>query len=1055
MGKAWRRWRRRIGVGVALLLALAGAGFLALPHVVEALVDRAAREAGFPAASVSGVRPVAFGIAIARLDLAPTDETDDRTALRLEEIVVDLALESIWQGRAEAIRIGSVVVEAAMQGASIAIPGRSATEPATGEKARDADGADAIGPQALPFERLEIERARFVLKRPEGTTRLLVEQLRARRSDGDLSAAATYHLAPPSATLSGTVDVVWQDPEAPLIAKLTVEEGAARGTDWLVEALSGKGRLLWSSDGTPEASFSLEANRTRLYGVPLGALALAGEWQGDRGALRLKSRADDDAVALRLQVEVAAGEQGQEGSGAVQIEGSGRFQIEDLGVIAGTEASGHASLELDLEGAWPAPDRDARGERVVASGRFRLQGGELALPGIAREGRLSIEGTIDATPRRVELAATAPWTARATPVEDALPAAAVAFEGERLELTFEPDGPLVVSGGTSGSGTHELRLVGRLRAESTNGAALSFVARETLLAQGPAGRVTAEIGSLSLSAEAIPLAGLALGVQAYQGRLRFESGRARLVGQGRLLFEGGASGVVLDGGRLDWSGAVVADATQLELRPDRCLALEVSAARRAGLRIEDARLACIETHDDGPLLSYRFEDALLALGLAVRSTPLSLAIFEKQGSVAEVQGEWPESELSLQLRGGVLSTGKAQTQGGRVHVSPMGLELIDFEGDATLARGASSEAKLEVRKVLSTRAPPLWTPLQLDVDASQTARADPLRFEAILSDALGTFILEISGEQREAGVGEAAWTLHPVRFIPDATEIADLSPWMAIWVRELTGRVAFEGSTQWGAAGLQSQGLLSLDDLALSLNETSISGLDSQIDLASLWPLRTAGRQRIEIALIDAGVPLTDGEILFQLQPGPALVVHELRFQMVGGQIMAEPFRVGLSAPLPLRVALRAQQVELSQIFEVSGIGGLRGQGRLSGEIPLVLSPEGLRLEGGRLDTRGDGQLRYTPEEMPAFLRGDGLRRRMLREALQDYRYETLALSVSGEIAGEQKVRLTARGRNPSFLDGHPVELDVSIDGPLASVLRNMARPYRARGVSKPSGEEQ
>lgn len=1094
MGNDSRRWQRRLSIVAVLLLALLVAWAVAihvvLPRAIETIVDRSARKAGFPAVRVSGVRLDGFGIAVQRVDLAPEqqDEQDEESVLRLEEIVVELGLDSAWRGRAEAIRIGSVVLETDIQGTSIAIPGHRPPEPAAGaEEDRPMESADVIDPESLPLDRLEVERARFVLKpsvgdeRPAGEATALVEGLRAGLSDGAMTASAEYQLALPSAAVSGTVDVVWSGGDSRSAATLQVEEGAAEARGWVVEALSGEARLLWSGEAPPEASFSLDAARTRLRGVSLGALALAGRWREERGALRLESRSDGP-IALSLELEAESGERRQgssgdaqsDGSSRVRIDGSGRVRIADLAVVAGAKASGHASLELGFEGAWPATDRDGA---AGASGRFRLLGTELAWEGRARAGRISVEGQIDATPSRIEIVATAPWTARATPVEGALPSVAAAFEGEALDLSFEPERAVLESRSGGGSGiegenendtevvhenereTYEGRLTGRLAAESANGARLVLTMREAWISQGAsrkaAGRATAEIGSLSLSAQAIPLADFVLGAQAYHGQLQYENGRTRLVGQGRLLFEGGASGFALAGGSIDWSGAVVGDAARIELRPDRCLVLEIGAAHRAGLRIEGARWPCIESRNGAPLLAYHLEETLLELGLSAPSSPLSLEIFREAEVVADVQGTWPESELDLRLRGGTPQAGEARMTGGRAQISPGGLELAGIEATATIEKAALREARLGVREILSTRAPPLWAPLRLDFDAGQPAAAEPIRFRATLSDALGTFILEASGEQREGGRGQADWKLHPVRFIPEATEIGDLSPWLAIWLRDLTGGVGFEGSTRWSAAGLRSEGSLRLNDLALSLSQVSISGLDGQVELMSLWPPRTAGRQKIEIASIDAGVPLTAGELFFQLQPGPALLVHELRFQMAGGQLMADPFRVDASDPAPLRVELRARDVALSQLIEISGIEGLRGQGRLSGEIPLVLSPEGLRLAGGRLDTRGDGQLRYTPEELPAFLKGDELRRRMLREALENYRYETLALAVSGEIGDEQKIRLTARGRNPSFLDGHPVELDVSMQGPLVSVLRSMIRPYHAGGDSKSANPDQ
>src|SRR5690606_34188686 len=99
----------------------------------------------------------------------------------------------------------------------------------------------------------------------------------------------------------------------------------------------------------------------------------------------------------------------------------------------------------------------------------------------------------------------------------------------------------------------------------------------------------------------------------------------------------------------------------------------------------------------------------------------------------------------------------------------------------------------------------------------------------------------------------------------------------------------------------------------------------------------------------------------------------------------------------------------------------------------------GLQLDEGVLAAETDGVLRYTPDDLPAFLRGDDVRSRMLREALTNFQYDELSLSIAGESGdgGEQRLTLSAKGANPDFLEGHPIELNFNFRGPLLGAVRS------------------
>jgi hypothetical protein len=138
-------------------------------------------------------------------------------------------------------------------------------------------------------------------------------------------------------------------------------------------------------------------------------------------------------------------------------------------------------------------------------------------------------------------------------------------------------------------------------------------------------------------------------------------------------------------------------------------------------------------------------------------------------------------------------------------------------------------------------------------------------------------------------------------------------------------------------------------------------------------------------------------------------------------------------------------------LLVLSRIEGLQGTGALSGQVPIRISDGGVQLDDGVLSAQTDGVLRYTPENPPAFLRGDDTRSMMLRDALTNFQYDELSVTVAGESLedDEQSVMLSAKGANPDFLDGHPIELNFNFRGPLLGTVQSAVELAGAEAVQQ------
>jgi hypothetical protein len=119
----------------------------------------------------------------------------------------------------------------------------------------------------------------------------------------------------------------------------------------------------------------------------------------------------------------------------------------------------------------------------------------------------------------------------------------------------------------------------------------------------------------------------------------------------------------------------------------------------------------------------------------------------------------------------------------------------------------------------------------------------------------------------------------------------------------------------------------------------------------------------------------------------------------------------------------------------------------LTGRLPLQYKDGTVQITDGFLKASENGVMHYAPNDLPDFLRGDDLRSQMLRQALRNFHYDHLNLGINGDLAGQQSLNLEARGANPDFLDGHPIELNFNLQGALMSAIDSAMGAGRASNL--------
>jgi hypothetical protein len=377
-------------------------------------------------------------------------------------------------------------------------------------------------------------------------------------------------------------------------------------------------------------------------------------------------------------------------------------------------------------------------------------------------------------------------------------------------------------------------------------------------------------------------------------------------------------------------------------------------------------------------------------------------------------------------------------------------------GDLTLALShptAHAQGKVALSGTLADLAGELELSLR---DAREPARVAPaelrgrvsgsasaLHFDLALEGADGRLHLEARGDADPAErSGKAELTLAPLTFEPAGLQPATLLPALEGWLKrsgleQLRGRIEAHGSLEVAEAVPALRLNVGLRNVGFATRNAHVTGLAGALALrAPRW--RTPKGQKLTIERLEAGVPLTDGALQLQLREGGELALERARFAFVGGELLAENALLALGER-PSELRLEARGLELEQLLALLSLESVQGSGRIDGELPVLRREGVLRVEGGVLRARPEGGvLRYRPTEAVAnFAAARPNDLGIAVAALSDFHYEFLEVRLSGEITGALQAELHLRGKNPGYRDGHPVELNLTLDAEVADLVRS------------------
>jgi hypothetical protein len=288
---------------------------------------------------------------------------------------------------------------------------------------------------------------------------------------------------------------------------------------------------------------------------------------------------------------------------------------------------------------------------------------------------------------------------------------------------------------------------------------------------------------------------------------------------------------------------------------------------------------------------------------------------------------------------------------------------------------------------------------------------------------------------------QADLDLGPIAFAVGGLQPAHLFPAAKAYIEDFSGTVRLAGPITWVKGKAKSDVKLGLEKLSGVAGPVQFVNMNGVITIDEPWPVSTAPDQQIAIEQILAGLPMTNALLRFELG-APVMHITEGRLDMAGGRASIAPTDINMTAA-GQRMTLQIDQLSVSELFKVAGVAGLSGEGTISGQAPITLFPNGIIVDQAKFAADAPGVLRYDAAQAPGALSSAGDSVGLALQALSDFRYKELVVTLDRRLTGDTDLGLHISGSNPSFYNGYPVEFNLALSGKLDEVLRKGLAGYR------------
>lgn len=117
---------------------------------------------------------------------------------------------------------------------------------------------------------------------------------------------------------------------------------------------------------------------------------------------------------------------------------------------------------------------------------------------------------------------------------------------------------------------------------------------------------------------------------------------------------------------------------------------------------------------------------------------------------------------------------------------------------------------------------------------------------------------------------------------------------------------------------------------------------------------------------------------------------------------------------------------------------GLAGEGTLEGQLPVIIGPEGVRIEDGHIAALPPGGRLQLPADRLGGMAQSNQAMALVASAMEDFHYRVLESGIHYAEDGTLLLDLTMRGSSPGVDSDRPVVLNINLEEDIPALLTSL-----------------
>lgn len=313
--------------------------------------------------------------------------------------------------------------------------------------------------------------------------------------------------------------------------------------------------------------------------------------------------------------------------------------------------------------------------------------------------------------------------------------------------------------------------------------------------------------------------------------------------------------------------------------------------------------------------------------------------------------------------------------------------------------------------------------------------------------------------------GSARLRVGPVRFDPPQALLSTLAtPWPYPF-DIVRGEVSADITVNWTGDPRQAEDRPMIQQGTATVSVSQLDGRYRTYDIHGLFmsgtvqihgteSLSMAEPAKVTVTSIQGPVEVT--KVSCEVQVGkvewsdPSTVawvdLRRFRAGLFGGQVVSGGLRFDPAQPAH-RLTLQLHDFDVQKLLNLEQQKGLEGTGILDGTLPMVISGKTVVVQDGQVEARPPGGvIRYRPPPAAGqAVASTNPQMEMVLQALSDFHYNVLAMSVQYQEDGTLLLNTRLEGRNPGWQNGRPVHFNLNVQENIPALLRTLETVTRVQ----------